>query len=119
MGLDSVELVIAIEEEFGCSISNADAEKMQTVRNVLDWLVEAERNRRLFLKLSPQSPPAGWWAKLGHVATKYEVKEWWSGVPKPVPRDLIKARLFSVIKEQLGVKEVWEEARFIQDLGMD
>lgn len=38
MGLDSVELVLAIEEEFGVDIPDRDAEKMYTVGAVYDWL---------------------------------------------------------------------------------
>lgn len=38
MGLDSVELVMAIEEEFGLDIPDRDAEKMFTVGDVYNWL---------------------------------------------------------------------------------
>ena len=38
MGLDSVCLVLAIEEEFGVDIPHPDAEKMHTVGDVFDWL---------------------------------------------------------------------------------
>lgn len=38
MGLDSVELVMAIEEEFGLDIPDRDAEKMITVGDVYEWL---------------------------------------------------------------------------------
>jgi hypothetical protein len=38
MGLDSVELVMAIEEEFGLDIPDHDAEKMITVGDVYEWL---------------------------------------------------------------------------------
>lgn len=38
MGLDSVELLLAIEEEFGVDIPNSDAEKMITVGDVYEWL---------------------------------------------------------------------------------
>ena len=38
MGLDSVELVMAIEEEFGIDIPDRDAEKMTTVGEVYEWL---------------------------------------------------------------------------------
>ncbi len=41
MGLDSVELVMAFEEEFGLEIADEDAEKMTTVGEVFDYL----RNR--------------------------------------------------------------------------
>jgi len=38
MGLDSVELVMAIEEEFGIEIPNEDAEKITTVGQMYDFL---------------------------------------------------------------------------------
>jgi acyl carrier protein len=38
MGLDSVELVMALEEEFGIDIPDDDAETMVTVGNVYEWL---------------------------------------------------------------------------------
>lgn len=40
MGLDSVYLVMAIEEEFGISIPHQDAEKIVTVGDLYDWLRE-------------------------------------------------------------------------------
>lgn len=36
--LDSVELVMAVEEEFGIEISDADAERMKKVKDVIDYL---------------------------------------------------------------------------------
>jgi len=36
MGLDGVELVMAVEEEFGLEISDADAEKLRTPRDLID-----------------------------------------------------------------------------------
>jgi hypothetical protein len=38
MGLDSVELLLAIEEEFGLDIPDEDAECMTTVDDVYQWL---------------------------------------------------------------------------------
>jgi acyl carrier protein len=38
MGLDSVELILAFEEEFGVDIPNEDAEQMVTVGDVYEWL---------------------------------------------------------------------------------
>lgn len=38
MGLDSVELVLALEEEFGLDIPDRDAVKMVTVGDVFEWL---------------------------------------------------------------------------------
>ncbi len=38
--LDIVELIMAIEEEFGISIPDADAEKVVTVGDVVDYIKE-------------------------------------------------------------------------------
>ncbi len=38
--LDIVELVMAIEEEFKCEIDDAEAEKMRTVGDVVDYIWE-------------------------------------------------------------------------------
>ncbi|RED53529.1 acyl carrier protein [Aestuariispira insulae] len=36
--LDTVELVMAFEEEFGCEIPDDAAEKIQTVKNAIDFI---------------------------------------------------------------------------------
>lgn len=36
--LDTVELVMALEEEFDIEISDEDAEKIQTVQNAIDYV---------------------------------------------------------------------------------
>ena len=36
--LDQVELIMAMEEEFGISISDEDAEKIATVRNAIEYI---------------------------------------------------------------------------------
>lgn len=38
--LDTVELVMAFEEEFGLEIPDEDAEKILTVQNVIDYIKE-------------------------------------------------------------------------------
>ncbi len=38
--LDTVELVMALEEEFDIEISDEDAEKIQTVQNAIDYIGE-------------------------------------------------------------------------------
>jgi acyl carrier protein len=38
--LDTVELVMAFEEEFGAEIPDEDAEKMQTVGDVIKYIEE-------------------------------------------------------------------------------
>ena len=41
--LDTVELVMAFEEEFGLEISDEDAERMKKVRDVIAYLRNVER----------------------------------------------------------------------------
>ena len=41
--LDTVELVMALEEEFDVEIPDEDAEKMQTVGDVVDYIEEYTR----------------------------------------------------------------------------
>ncbi len=36
--LDTVELIMALEEEFGIEISDDDAEKIQTVKAAIDYI---------------------------------------------------------------------------------
>lgn len=36
--LDTVELVMALEEEFDCEISDEDAEKITTVKQAVDYI---------------------------------------------------------------------------------
>jgi acyl carrier protein len=38
--LDTVELVMALEEEFEVEISDEDAEKIQTVQDAVDYITE-------------------------------------------------------------------------------
>lgn len=39
--LDTVELVMALEEEFDVEISDEDAEKIQTVKDAIDYISQA------------------------------------------------------------------------------
>ncbi len=45
MGLDTVELVIAVEEEFQIEISDADAAKLGVLGDLHDYIVQAIRRR--------------------------------------------------------------------------
>jgi acyl carrier protein len=45
MGLDTVELVMAIEEEFGIEIPNTDAPKLAVLGDMHDYVVRALRQR--------------------------------------------------------------------------
>jgi hypothetical protein len=42
MGLDSVHLIMGMEKAFGLEIPNPVAERLQTVRDVIDYVVERE-----------------------------------------------------------------------------
>ena len=42
--LDLVELVMAMEEEFGMEIADEDAEKLQTVQDTIDYVKEHLNN---------------------------------------------------------------------------
>lgn len=42
--LDTVELVMALEEEFGIEIPDSDAEKINTVQDAVDFVTEATEN---------------------------------------------------------------------------
>jgi len=42
--LDTVELVMAFEEEFGCEIPDEAAEKIITVKDAVDFISKAEHN---------------------------------------------------------------------------
>lgn len=39
--LDTVELVMALEEEFGCEIPDEEAEKITTVQQAIDYITAA------------------------------------------------------------------------------
>ncbi len=38
MGLDSVEMLMAVEEEFGVEISDEEAEKIRRVRDAVEYV---------------------------------------------------------------------------------
>jgi len=44
--LDAVELVMAIEEEFKIEVPDEKAEKLQTIKNIIDHVEEALREKR-------------------------------------------------------------------------
>jgi acyl carrier protein len=46
MGFDTIELVMAFEDEFGVSIPDKDAEKIQTIRDTVNYVVGALERRR-------------------------------------------------------------------------
>jgi acyl carrier protein len=44
--LDTVELVMALEEEFGIEISDEDAEKMRTVGDAIKYIEEKAKTQK-------------------------------------------------------------------------
>lgn len=42
--LDVVEFIMSLEEKFDIKIPDEDAEKMQTVQDAVDYIVEAKKN---------------------------------------------------------------------------
>ena len=64
--LDTVELVMAFEEEFGCEIPDDAAEKIITVKDAVSFIEDctAERGRsprsRLGMRRASSSPGWGW-----------------------------------------------------------
>jgi acyl carrier protein len=50
--LDTVELVMALEEEFNVQIPDEDAEKITTVQQAIDYVTSHSKNMIIVLKLS-------------------------------------------------------------------
>ena len=55
MGLDAVELVMAIEEEFGIDMAEAESESCPTPRALIDFLWAKHERGELFIK-PPRHP---------------------------------------------------------------
>ena len=92
MGLDTVELVMAVEEEFGVAIANAEAATIRTVGD-LYWVVQGklERGESTSAAARALTPPELW------------------------------ERVASIVAHEAGVElgRVTPGARFLDDLGMD
>jgi len=97
MGLDSVELVMALEEEFGVRIPDSEAEQMLTPRRVIDWMYAQQEQGALF-SVPGRKPPSGF---------------------RCFTREQIAERVREVVREQLGIEEFSDDDRFIEDLRMD
>ena len=116
MGMDGVELVMEIEEAFGCTIPDAAAEKMATPRDVIDWLVAEQERGGLFSQpQGPQPPPSTgvlrrWLGVQSRPSIRMEERGY--------SRDEIREAIFGIVREQLAVDKVWEDAHFVRDLGL-
>lgn len=89
MGLESVELVMAWEEEFGISIADEEAASLLTPRMAIDLIAS---------KIHQGS------------SAKFD---------RSTTQDEIRGILMQIIKEQLGVRDFSDDDEFIRDLGVD
>jgi hypothetical protein len=90
MGLDIVEMVMAVETEFRVDIPDADAERLSTVGALFDYIA---------LQLTADPPAAGGGPYAGRLWERY--------------LDVL-VREIGIARSALR-----PEARFVQDLGMD
>ena len=113
MGLDAVELMLALEGEFGVEIPEAAAEQMRTPRDVIEWLVAAQERGELFQPPPPR--PTGWFV------TNH--KHWPdpAAVRPVLTREAIAESVRRIVIEQLGIRpgEYREDGRFVEDFGID
>ena len=93
MGLDATEMLMECEERFGIAISDSDARRVRTVRDLVD-LVHAKATVR---------PSAGDRSGFARVT-----------------RDDTEAEVFRIVSEQLGLPraDVRPELDFVGDLGL-
>lgn len=110
MGLDAVELVMAIEEEFGIDISDAEAEAMATPRALIDFIWGKHLRGELFVK-PPRHPSV--LQRLGWKGTTER-----SGKEVVASRDTVAARVREIITDQTGITKFSDDDRFIDDMNM-
>ncbi len=90
MGLDAVELVVAVEEKFGITIPDAVAAQMITPAIMISYVQEAVGQKSKELNETPR------W-------THEEVRK----------------IVLQVIREQLGIETFRDTDEFVRDLGID
>jgi len=92
MGLDFVELVMAVEEKFGIEMEEPDAERFMTVGGMFDYVLE---------KLNAQD-------KIGWDDDQWTKERLW-------------IELGELIQDQLGVgvEMIQREKHFVKDLNID
>jgi acyl carrier protein len=59
--LDSVELILALEEEFHCEFSDEAADTIQTVGDAIRYLIECNRHRTVEVSLADSAQ--SYWLK--------------------------------------------------------
>lgn len=110
MGLDAVELVMAIEEEFGIDISDAEAETMATPRELIDFIWSKHLRGELFVK-PPRHPSM--LQRLG-----WKPAEEPSGKQFVTSREAVAGRVREIITDQTGIARFSDDDRFIDDMNM-
>ena len=111
MGLDAVELVMAIEEEFGIDITDAEAEKLRTPRLLIDFIWAKKLRNELYVK--PPAPPRllqhlGWQNSTGQASQEVVATH-----------DSLAKRVRELITEQIGVGKFSDDDRFVEDMKID
>lgn len=91
MGLELVELVMTLEEEFKVSIPDGVAQTLTTPRKVYEWLIRELRADK------PDAIPFG--------------KTW--------TREQVIERTREIIREQFGITKFNDDDTFVDDLGID
>ena len=91
MGLDLVEMVMAIEERFNVDIPDEDAEKLKTPRILYEYIIA---------KLKVDDP------------TIIHLGRQWT-------RDSVIVETRAILREYLGIQEFNDDDRFIEDLKVD
>ncbi len=110
MGLDAVELVMAIKEEFGIDIADAESETLPTPRALIDFLWAKHQRGELFIK---PPPLPGLLQRIG-----------WVKPPEHGLRHVLKTRealagkVRAIIKEQTGIVQFADDDRFIEDMNI-
>ena len=118
MGLDTVELVMAIEETFGVEISDSTAATWSCPRDIIDWLTGEQTAGRLFLEEQPGVPliaHVSGWFQPGRERQSLRLERRHHG------RTEIAEHVRRLTIGHLGLRpeDYREDGRFVQDFGVD